>query len=111
MQRLIERQMNLVPQGQRVLVLPATLDEGTTDGTGARGLGASADAERMSPFEIVNVPPPAPLPPYTPLRGVLGWLCAPARVRLYLIGASLFMVAFGLFAGERIAVEKVLVDS
>jgi hypothetical protein len=81
-ERLAERQMKVIPQGSRVLELQH--DSG----------GAS-----MSPFQLVSVPPPAPLPPYKPVGGFLAGLCYDNHSRLYVIGVALGMVATGLILG------------
>lgn len=79
-QRLAERQMKVIPEGAHVLDL--THDQGG-----------------MSPFQLVNVPPPPPLPPYQPAGGTLAHLCYGPHSRLYLIGVSLCMIATGLVLG------------
>ncbi|HSZ54394.1 MAG TPA: hypothetical protein VK797_01950 [Tepidisphaeraceae bacterium] len=81
-ERLAERQMKVIPQGSRVLELQH--DSG----------GAS-----MSPFQLVSVPPPAPLPPYKPVGGFLAGLCHDNHCRLYVIGVALGMIATGLILG------------
>jgi hypothetical protein len=50
----------------------------------------------MSPFLLVTVPPPAPVAPYKPVGGFLADLCRHPKTQLYLIGASLLMIAAGL---------------
>jgi len=79
-QRLAERQMKVVPEGAHVLEL-------------------SGEQPGMSPFQLVNVVPPAPLPPYKPLGGTLAKICYGVHSRLYLIGISLGMIATGLVLG------------
>ena len=81
-QRLAERQMKVIPQGTRVLELKH-----------------EQEGNSMSPFELVSVAPPPPLPPYKPLGGVIAALCYNPQSRLYLIGASLLMIAVGLVMG------------
>jgi hypothetical protein len=81
-ERLAERQMKVIPQGSRVLEL--SHDAG----------GAS-----MSPFQLVSVPPPSPLPPYKPIGGVIANLCYDNHTRLYVIGIALGMIATGLVLG------------
>ena len=49
-QRLAERQMKVIPEGEHVVDL-------------------MHEPEGMSPFQLVNVAPPAPLPPYRPVGG------------------------------------------
>ena len=82
-QRLAERQMKVIPQGTKILQLPH--DSG----------GSS-----MSPFQLVNVPPPPPLPPYKPVGGTIARLCYDNHSRLYLIGIALGMIATGLVMGS-----------
>jgi hypothetical protein len=80
-QRLAERQMKVIPEGSHVLEL-------------------THNVEGVSPFQLVNVAPPPPLPPYKPLVGTLANLCYGAHSRLYLIGISLIMIASGLVLGH-----------
>jgi hypothetical protein len=79
-QRLAERQMKVIPEGAHVLEL-------------------SGEQPGMSPFQLVNVVPPAPLPPYKALGGTLANVCYGIHSRLYLIGISLGMIATGLVLG------------
>lgn len=79
-QRLAERQMKVIPQGEHVIDL-------THEPLG------------MSPFQLLNVAPPAPLPPYRPVGGTLARICYGPHSRLYLIGLSLGMIATGLVLG------------
>ena len=81
-QRLAERQMKVIPEGTRVLELKH-----------------EQEGNSMSPFELVSVAPPPPLPPYKPLGGVIATLCYNPQSRLYVIGASLLMIAVGLVMG------------
>ena len=82
-ERLAERQMKVVPEGTRVLELRHEPDGGA-----------------MSPFQLVNVPPPPPMPAYKPVGGTLASLCYNARTRLYLVGIALGMMATGLVFGS-----------
>ena len=79
-QRLAERQMKVIPEGQHVVDL-------------------MHEPEGMSPFQLVNVAPPAPLPPYRPVGGTLARICYGPHSRLYLIGLSLGLIATGLVLG------------
>jgi hypothetical protein len=81
-QRLAERQMKVVPEGSRVLELVH-----------------EPDGVTMSPFQLVSVATPPPLPPYKPVGGTFARLCYDLHTRLYLIGAALGMVAVGLVMG------------
>jgi hypothetical protein len=78
-ERLARRQLKMVPEGTAVLELKTA--QTRTD---------------MSPFLLVTVPPPAPLPAYRPVGGLLADACRHPKTQLYLIGASLLMIATGL---------------
>ena len=78
-ERLARRQLRMIPEGTVVLDL--------------KSAPARAD---MSPFLLVTVPPPAPMPPYRPVAGFLADACRHPKTQLYLIGASLLMIATGL---------------
>jgi hypothetical protein len=88
-ERLAQRQMKVIPQGSRVLDLAH--DSGTAS---------------MSPFQLVSVPPPPPLPAYKPIGGVIASLCYGNHTRLYLIGAALGMIATGLVLGGSPATDS-----
>jgi hypothetical protein len=79
-ERLARRQLKMVPEGTAVLDLK-TAPQARTD---------------MSPFLLVTVPPPAPVAPFKPVGGFLADLCRHPKTQLYLIGASLLMIAAGL---------------
>jgi hypothetical protein len=81
-QRLAQRQMNVVPAGNRVW----------QD-------GRAHDAQSMSPYGVTLVPKPQPLPPYQPTGGQFAALCRDPRTNLYLTGAALMMLATGLVMG------------
>ena len=81
-ERLAERQMKVIPEGTRILELKHETDGST-----------------MSPFQLVSVAPPPPLPPYHPVGGTIARLCYDPHTRLYLIGAGLVMMAMGLVLG------------
>jgi hypothetical protein len=83
-ERLAQRQMNIVKEGSRVWRDPLT---------------SAAGADAMSPFQIVDVPPPAPLPPYQPAGGAFAAACLAPRSQLYLTGVGLLMLAAGLVLG------------
>ena len=80
-ERLAQRQMKFIRQGTTVLDLPG----------GAK--------EEMSPFQLVTLPPPNPIPPYQPLGGVLSAVIRNSHLRLYLTGAGLLLLAAGLVLG------------
>lgn len=100
-QRLALRQMRVVRQGERVLDIKT--DDAVADATPE----VAPDAAQMSPFSIVNVPAPVPLPAYQPWGGGLLRAFIQPRSQLYLLGAALFMVAAGLVLGEPRRVEPV----
>jgi hypothetical protein len=62
-------------------------------------VGDANPAADMSPFHLVTVRPPDPLPPYRPKGGVVGRLCNNPRSRLLLTGAGLLLMAAGLVLG------------
>jgi hypothetical protein len=82
-ERLAQRQMNIVREGSQVWRDPE-VETATT----------------MSPFELVNVPRPAPLPAYQPVGGWFAGVCRDPHSNLYLTGAALMMLAAGLVMGE-----------
>jgi cell division protein FtsB len=92
-ERLAQREMRSVPKGETVLDLKPA-------GGAAEAGGVSADAQRMSPFTMINLPPPPPLPAYRPVGGMLAELCRQPRSRLYVLGAGMFLAAAGLVLGE-----------
>jgi hypothetical protein len=82
-ERLAQRQMNVVREGSQVWHDP------DVDPVGS-----------ISPYELVTVPKPAPLPPYQPVGGWFAALCRNAHTNLYLTGAALLMLAAGLVMGQ-----------
>ena len=82
-ERLAQRQMKVIRKGTAILDLKE-------DPTRAE----------MSPFLLVNVPPPAPLPDYKPIPGVLSSLCLNPKRELYVLGAAIMLVATGLVLGH-----------
>lgn len=82
-QRLALRRMKMIPQGSAVLELK-----------GQKG------PEEMSPFLMVTLPPPPEMPPYQPAGGKVAAMFRHPRVRLYLLGAGLLLIAAGLVLGE-----------
>ena len=83
LERLAQRQMKMVREGTSVL----DLKEKT----------AHAD---MSPYLLLSVPPPPPIPPYRPIGGAFSELCRHPHTRLYLIGGALLLMACGLILGD-----------
>ena len=97
-ERLAQRQMKIIRQGTRVLELKDTSRLGTPD----QRLGSSSPAptpDEVSPFQLVHVPPPPPMPPYEPVGGTLAKMCYHPQSRLYLIGTGLLLMAAGLVLG------------
>ena len=86
-ERLARRQMKMVPEGTAVLDLKAVQ---------AAAAATPRTGQEMSPFLLVTVPPPAPMPPYHPIAGVLADACRHPKTQLYLIGGSLMAIASGL---------------
>jgi hypothetical protein len=82
-ERLARRQLKMVPEGTQVLDLKSAST-------------ASSSTNEMSPFLLVTVPPPAPMPPYRPVGGVLANACRHPKTQLYLIGGALMAIASGL---------------
>ncbi len=80
--RLAQRQLNVVPAGTTVLEL-----DGIT-GTNS------------SPFQLVTIPPPPPLPEYQPIGGRFAAMCRDPQTQLYLMGCGLFALAAGLVLGR-----------
>jgi hypothetical protein len=108
-ERLAQRQMKIIRQGTRVLELKHQNRQTTglmAAGPGSGGGGATTTAnaagftaDDMSPFHLVHVAPPPPLPPYQPVGGLLAGLCYNPHTRLYLTGIGLFLMAGGLVFG------------
>ena len=90
-ERLAQRQMRVIREGTRVLELKKS-------GKGAVA-GPLASAEAMSPFHLVHVAPPPPMPPYEPTGGRIASLCYDPHKRLYLMGGGLMLMAAGLVLG------------
>src|SRR5207302_303220 len=84
-ERLAQRQMKFVRQGTSILEL--------------KGEDQPSATGDMSPFQIVNVPPPPALPPYQPIGGLLASACRSGRSQLYVLGAGMMLVAMGLVLG------------
>jgi hypothetical protein len=82
-ERLAQRQMKYIRQGTSILDLHDGNDP----------------AQQASPFQLVMLPPPNPIPPYRPLGGALCAIVRNSRARLYLIGVGLLLLACGLVLG------------
>jgi len=108
-ERLAQRQMKIIRQGTRVLELKhqnrqttglmAASGGGSSGGATTTANAAGFTADEMSPFHLVHVAPPPPLPPYQPVGGLLAGLCYNPHTRLYLTGIGLFLMAGGLVFG------------
>jgi hypothetical protein len=83
-ERLAQREMHAVEQGEAIVNVKS-------DGASSAG--------SMSPFTLVNVPPPAALVPYKPVGGILAGLCLNPRSHIYILGMGMFCVAGGLVLG------------
>jgi hypothetical protein len=83
LERLAQRQMKLVREGTSVLNLK--------DATGRSD---------MSPYLLLTIPPPPPMPQYQPVGGVFSELCRHPRSRLFLMGSALLAIACALILGE-----------
>ncbi len=92
-ERLAQREMRAVPQGQKALDLKLKGDSVATE---------SAAAGRMSPFSIVNVPATAPLEAYKPTGGEFAELCRTPRSHGIVLGAGMIMIAAGLVLDGRV---------
>jgi hypothetical protein len=84
-ERLAQRQMKMVREGTSVLELPSRA---------AAGRGPD-----ISPFELVTLPPPPPMPEYTRIGGKISALFHNPKARLYLLGAGLLAMIFGVILG------------
>jgi hypothetical protein len=82
LERLAQRQMKMVRSGEAILSL--------------KGESSRPD---MSPYLLTNLPPPAMATADPRATGALGKLSNEPRLRLFTIGAALFMMAVGLIMG------------
>jgi hypothetical protein len=88
-ERLAQREMRTVKQGEAVVAVNSSSDS----------TKAGSSAEKMSPFGIVNVPPPAKLAPYQPVGGMFAQWCRDPGSHMYVLGAGMLLVAIGLTLG------------
>jgi hypothetical protein len=95
-ERLAQREMHVVPEGQEALDLKPV---------GNSVQSASMAAARMSPFSILRVPAPAPLAPYKPVGGEFSELCRNPHSHGFILGAGMMMVAAGLVMDGRVSGE------
>ena len=96
-ERLAQRQMKKIREGTRVLELKK--NRGAAAGQGAGKGRTSTLPDDVSPFHLVAVAPPPPMPPYQPSGGRLASLCYDPHKRLYLMGFGLLLMAAGLVCG------------
>lgn len=82
-ERLAQRQMKMVREGTSVLDLK----------------GDNTNKE-MSPYGLLTLPPPTPLPPYQPAGGILTTICCNPHGQLYMTGLALLLIAAGLVMGQ-----------
>jgi hypothetical protein len=82
-ERLAQRQMRMVREGTSVLELKN-----------------QTPRNEMSPYLLVSVPPPAPMPPYKSVGGYFASLCREPQPQLYITGIGLFLIAIGLVMGS-----------
>jgi len=95
-ERLALRQMKMIPRGMATLDLNPT----AADSPEHPAIAAADDsAQQVSPFVIVNVPPPPALPPYRPLGGILAAICLKPQAALLVMSAAMMMIAVGLVLG------------
>src|SRR5690348_7922344 len=88
-ERLAQRQMKMIRSGTGVLELKGDPVNPAT----------APAAEEMSPFLLVSVPPPAPLPDYKPSSGVSQYFLE-KRPSTYIMGGAFFLVAIALVVGS-----------
>ena len=82
-ERLAQRQMKMIRQRTRVV-----------------DLDGDASKPEMSPYMLVSVPPPPPLPAYHPVGGFLTMFCLAGIPRIFLVGIGLMLCAGGLVMGQ-----------
>jgi hypothetical protein len=91
LERLAQRQMKMVREGTSVLEL--------RDRAVPASQRQSPQNQNMSPYPLLTVAPPDPLPEYDPLGGRFADLCRHPRSRLILMGSALMLIASGLVLG------------
>ena len=92
LERLAQRQMKMVREGTSVLELRDRAVQ-------ASQTQQSQVQQNISPYPLLTVAPPDPLPPYKPLGGQFANLCREPRSRLALMGSALMLIASGLVLG------------
>jgi hypothetical protein len=91
LERLAQRQMKMVREGTSVLEL--------RDRAVTASQRQAPQNQNMSPYPLLTVAPPDPLPAYDPLGGRFADLCRQPRTRLILMGSALMLIASGLVLG------------
>jgi hypothetical protein len=92
LERLAQRQMKMVREGTSVLELRDRAVQ-------ASQTQSQQSQQNISPFPLLTVAPPDPLPPYKPLGRHFANLCREPRSRLALMGSALMLIASGLVLG------------
>jgi hypothetical protein len=91
-QRLAQRQMKFIRQGESLLPYKAR--------AATSGVTGPLSAAQESPFSLVRVPPPPVQAPYQTAGGWIGEALLDSHVRLYCLAGGLFLVAVGLVLGS-----------
>jgi hypothetical protein len=96
-QRLAQRQMKFIRQGESLLPIK----------TNAASDTALVAAEH-SPYALMRVSPPPAQPPYQPAGGIVAVWLLDSHIRLYCLAGGMFLVAMGLVlsANDQPAVEQ-----
>jgi len=82
-ERLAQRQMKFIRKGSNVLELKS-----------------ADDLDSRSPFLMTTVPVPPATPEYRPMGGVVARMTRDPKIRLYMIGGGLMLLAMGLVLGH-----------
>jgi hypothetical protein len=91
-QRLAQRQMKFIRQGESLLPYKAR--------AATSGAAGPLSPAQESPFSLVRVPPPPVQAPYSVAGGWIGEALLDSHVRLYCLAGGLFLVAVGLVLGS-----------
>jgi len=71
------------------------------EGTSVLELPGRPSTPDISPFELVTLPPPPPMPEYRPIGGKLSQLFHHPKWGLYLFGAGMLTVVLGVILGSQ----------
>jgi cell division protein FtsB len=82
-ERLAQRQLKMVRQGETVL-----------------DVQPPQNAQQMSPYMMLSVPPAPAMQPFEPLGGILASFCRQGRVQAWVLGAGLLLIAMGVICGD-----------